>query len=711
MRFKQVLTSTGLLCLSWTSVALAQQTPESSEQLPSPDPQAALDSQLKAVDAAPELVLKRSEPQIELNPPSEALSLKLNVQHSASLLKLTPSQTFRQTSAKADLSTSSLENRQVEQATPTPQTPEHFDNFEGDELTTQPSQALTPLPLAPALEPGEMEEELLPSNQERVLAQVNPDIPPGTIEPTRPTEPLLPNTPLETPTPVPPLTPPESPLLPPEELGVQVQVERVEVLGSTVFSSEQLNEAVASFIGKNLTFEELLSIRTAITQLYTQEGYTTSGAFLPPQDLTSGVVRIQVVEGAIERVEIQGLRHLRPDYVRDRIALAGQAPINLRRLEEALQLLQLDPVIRNVQAELSAGTAPGLSVLTLNVTEAQQLAGALLVENRDSPSVGSVRTTAAVNYNNVLGFGDRLNADFGVTKGLTSFNLGYDVPLNPRNGTFQFGYTRSSSWIVEEPFDGLGIHAESRTFSLGFRQPLIQTPRNEVALSLSVDFRESETFILDEIPFSFSLGPENGVSNVTALRLTQEWVNRSSQRVLAARSQFSLGIDAFGATVNETGVDGRFSSWLGQFQWVEALGQDTILIARVGAQFTRDSLLPIEQFSLGGFDTVRGYRQNQRVADNGLVGSVEVRFPIIRKPEGIGIIQLAPFFDIGTVWNQEGEIPSPSTLASVGLGLRWQLEPFLSARLDWGIPLTSVDDQGDTLQDEGISFAIRLQLF
>jgi hemolysin activation/secretion protein len=90
---------------------------------------------------------------------------------------------------------------------------------------------------------------------------------------------------------------------------------------------------------------------------------------------------------------------------------------------------------------------------------------------------------------------------------------------------------------------------------------------------------------------------------------------------------------------------------------------------------------------------------------------VEVRFPIIRDSNGIGTIQLAPFFDIGTAWNNKGQILSPSTLASIGLGLRWQLNPSFSATLDWGIPLISVSDEGDALQDNGITFSLRFQPF
>jgi hemolysin activation/secretion protein len=498
-------------------------------------------------------------------------------------------------------------------------------------------------------------------------------------------------------------------------LGVTVQVKRVEVLGSTVFSPAELEAAVASFIGKDATFEELLAIRTAITQLYTDKGYTTSGAFLPPQDVTDGMVKVQVVEGAIEKIEIEGLSRLRTSYVRSRIGLATKPPVNLGRLEEALQLLQLDSHISAVQAKLSPGTAPGLSVLTLNVKEAQPLATSLSVENRNSPSVGSIQGTAAISHNNLLGFGDRLSAEYGRSEGVKTYSISYAIPLNPRDGTLSVSYDHSSSRIIEKPFSDFDINSDSYTFSLGFRQPIVRTPTTEFALALSLDSRQSETFLFDDLPFSFSPGPENGKSKVTVLRFTQDWINRSANRVLAARSQFSFGVDALDATVNDLGIDGRFTSWLGQFQMVQALGGGAILIARTGAQLTPDGLLPIEQFSIGGIDTVRGYRQNERVADNGIVGSVEVRYPIIRSPNRIGIIQLASFFDIGTVWNNQAdvsrEISSSSTLASVGLGLLWQLDPYVSARLDWGIPLISVSNGGDSLQDNGISFSIRFQPF
>jgi hemolysin activation/secretion protein len=119
-------------------------------------------------------------------------------------------------------------------------------------------------------------------------------------------------------------------------------------------------------------------------------------------------------------------------------------------------------------------------------------------------------------------------------------------------------------------------------------------------------------------------------------------------------------------------------------------------------------LLSLEQFSLGGIDTVRGYRENQLVTDNGVFGSIELRLPLTSDPN---TLQIAPFFDIGTTWNNQGLNPDPSTLASLGLGLRWLITPNLSVRLDYGVPLIDSNTEGDTLQDSGFYFSIQYQPF
>jgi hemolysin activation/secretion protein len=160
----------------------------------------------------------------------------------------------------------------------------------------------------------------------------------------------------------------------------------------------------------------------------------------------------------------------------------------------------------------------------------------------------------------------------------------------------------------------------------------------------------------------------------------------------------SFGLGLFDATINDIGIDGRFFSWPGEFQWVEKLDEDIIFLARFGMQLTPDALLPVEQFDIGGIDTVRGYANNLRIGDNGIVGTNET----------FGVIELVHFFDIGTVWNNKLATVNPNTLASTGLELRWQINN-LNLRLDYGIPLIKIEQQGDSLQENGFSFSILWQ--
>ncbi|MDX2232671.1 MAG: ShlB/FhaC/HecB family hemolysin secretion/activation protein [Leptolyngbyaceae cyanobacterium bins.349] len=538
---------------------------------------------------------------------------------------------------------------------------------------------------------------------------INPLLPPRPdleplpeLVPTPRPDPLLQVPPRPTPSPSEPTPLPQT----------TVFVQRIVVQGSTVFSPAALETVTRPFEQQNLTFEQLLEIRTAITKLYSDRGYITSGAFIPPQDdLATGTIKIQVVEGELERLEVRGLQRLRDRYVRRRLELAAKTPLNLGEIESALQLLQFNPLIGSVRAELRAGTTPGRSVLVVTLQETRAFRAAALLENRDPPSVGAIRGTVVVGHDNLLGLGDRFAAELGLTSGVTDLNLSYAVPINPRDGTFNVQYTRTRNEIVEEPFSILGINSNSETVSFGVRQPLKRTPSSEFALGLSLDFRRSQTFLFNDVPFSFSLGAERGEAKVRVLRFSQDWINRGTRRVLAARSQLSFGLPILGATQNEAGIDGRFFSWLGQFQWVQAVNRDTTLIARVAAQLTPDNLLALEQFSLGGVDTVRGFRQNYRVGDNGIVGNLEIRFPILQQEGGIGIVQLAPFVDVGKVWSRLDTIPSPQLLASAGVGLRWQIGNQLLARLDWGIPIVDYARQGSTLQDNGVVFSIRAQFF
>ena len=486
-------------------------------------------------------------------------------------------------------------------------------------------------------------------------------------------------------------------------------IKDIQVIGNTVLQSE-IDEIVrnSQLKYRTATFEDLVCLRSRITQLYIDKGYVTSGAFLANnQDLSNGVVRFQVVEGELEEIVITGLERLQENYIRSRLELAASQPLNRDDLETALQLLIINPLFETVDAELTAGQKTGSNVLLVNIKQARSFSASIGVDNYRPPSIGEFQGSVNLTHSNLLGFGDRFFAQYGFTEGLNIYNAGYTIPWNAYDGTVGFSYDNSNSGIIEAEFRDLNIDSETETYSFNFRQPLTRSPNREFALGLSLDIRRRRTFLGNE-PFSFSLGAEDGQSNVTVLRFSQDWVKRDANRVFAARSGFNLGIDAFDATINDTGTDGKFFVWQGQFQWVEQLSSRVLLITRVGGQFTDDSLLSLEKFSLGGVNTVRGYRENELVIDNGVLGTLELRIPIT---EDFDTLQLNPFIEFGTGWNNDEPDPENSTIASVGLGMRWAIVKGLILNLDYGIPLIDVDSDGDSLQENGLHFSVRYQPF
>jgi hemolysin activation/secretion protein len=525
----------------------------------------------------------------------------------------------------------------------------------------------------------------------------------------------------ELPAPTPPQPPESSPLQPTQptpaesevrpEIPGTIRVDRFEFEGNTAFSDRELAEITKSFVGREITFAELIAVEAAVTQKYLAAGYLNSGAVIPANQSFSrqgAVVKIQIVEGGVEEIVITGNRRLNASYVRSRLAIATKKPLNRDRLLEALQILQLDPLIGNISAELQAGSRPESSRLEVRVKEADSFSGEVFTDNNRSPSVGSFRRGVRINQANLLGLGDGLEVSYANTDGSNEINGSYTVPVNPRNGTIRLAVGAASTNIIEEPFDAAGIEGKSRTYELSYRQPIVEKPDRNLALGLTLSRQESNTSLSGE-QFPLSAGAnDRGETRVSAVRFVQEYVQRSSNQVFAARSQFSLGTNLFGATSNKSGPDSSFLAWRGQAQYVRVLAPETLLIVRSDVQLADRPLLSLEQIGIGGVQSVRGYRQDLLLTDNGAIASAEVRIPIWRVPQVKGLLQVAPFIDLGVGWNHSGEKANPDSdkLLGAGVGLLWQMGDRFNARLDYGFPLINVGGGDRTFQEQGIYFRI-----
>jgi hemolysin activation/secretion protein len=496
------------------------------------------------------------------------------------------------------------------------------------------------------------------------------------------------------------------------DLPGTIRVKEFRMIGSTVFSQAEFDRLTQVYLNRDISIADLFEIRSKITQLYLDRGYVTSGAIIPPQRIgkETGIVEINIIEGRVEAIQIRGNNRLNQDYIRNRIAQYTGTPLNQKRLLAGLQLLKLNPLINNVRGELAAGIQPGSSILTVEIGEAPIWYYQIGIDNHRSPSAGSDRRQVQIRNVNLFGVGDSASLTYSNSNGSNSVDLNYDIPINPQNTRLSISYGAAASNVIETPFNILDIQSRSSYYELSLQHPLLQTPAQELTVGITASHRRSQANLLGNIPFPSPGADLDGKTQLTALRFVQNYTQRSEREVFAARSQFSIGVDAFGSTINPQAPDSRFLAWRGQTQYVKLLAPDATLLMRGDVQVANRAILPFEQFGLGGVDSVRGYRQDALLADNGVFASTEVRLPIARfAPDSI--LQIAPFVDFGTVWNNSGEKIPQKTLFSTGLGLRYQFSDKLTAKVEWGIPLLSIEGSKSTWQENGIYFSIVYNAF
>jgi hemolysin activation/secretion protein len=576
-------------------------------------------------------------------------------------------------------------------------------------LAAQPVQAqfLPQSPLPPIFDPGgrTREGEQAPLRKEELLKPK-----PAPLEPGAPTAPS------ETQERLP---------------AVRVFVREFQFEGYTVFTKQELETVAAPYANKEVTTEDLESLRTAVTLLYVKRGYVTSGAVYPDQAVTEGIVRIQIIEGKLADINIEGARWLWPSYYKRRIVLSAGPPVNIYTLQERLQLLQQDPRVQGINAELRRGVAPGESELNVRVSEYRPFKGWLEFNNYQPPAVRAERGLATIAHDSLTGNGDRFQFTYGQSIPMNNttgvfplINATYALPFTAYDTSLVLGYRRTDFEVVTNPFKALDIKGHTEIFSLMVQQPVYRTLNHLVTFGVQGEYLYNKNLLLGQgFPF-FAGYPQSGAANVAALRFLQDWTYRTQDSVVGARSRFSVGLDVLDATVNSGPVaDSQFFSWLGQFQALHRFEEWGGLqaVGRIDLQVANDRLFPLEQVPVGGRYSVRGYREISLLRDNAFIFSLEPRLPISRWVFGLreDLLQLAPFFDYARAWAAKGSTPGPDELTSVGAGLRTNLLPNNQAYFEvyWGYRLRTSGSNNPpyttngNLQDHGVHLQLVVQIF
>jgi hemolysin activation/secretion protein len=479
---------------------------------------------------------------------------------------------------------------------------------------------------------------------------------------------------------------------------LQVKVEKLVLEGNDAIDDSEFADILEGYEGRLLSFEDIRRVAEAVVTRYREHDYLTVSAYLPEQDLTDGVVTIQVIEAKIGEVTVEGADFYDPEFVEWMFDPAldrqenGELP---RRSEVQRQLLLLnDNLDLNVRSVLRESDEEGVVDVILQVQDERPLHVGFDYNNLGAPSTGRNRLGASFEWGNLSSRGDVLGLRYvesdllnANTQGIDLFSLAYQAPLNNRGTYFDFSYA-NSAFQVGQDLQILDIRGDADVLKAGVRHKVIRGTDSNLEIAAGFIYQDIENTILGQ---QFS---RDRLRELT-LGISGDWASGSGRNYGSLFLTQDLGSFLGGMNTNDPlssrGVGGGFTKLKLDLSRVQKINDFSYLILR-GAHQTAFSGLPYaEQFGLGGISTVRGYNQSIYLGDTGYNLSAEIRFAPIESNRQL--LEVGAFIDHGAAAVKNpiaGEIPNASlTGAGITAQLRLPKQTYIRADLGWPIGKSS----------------------
>jgi hemolysin activation/secretion protein len=474
----------------------------------------------------------------------------------------------------------------------------------------------------------------------------------------------------------------------------------VAVVGASAIPQEAIAQTYSSYLDRRVSEADLAEITEAITELYRAAGYHLSRAIIPPQDIQGGRVTIKVIEGSIAELIINGDDTRRFGLPALLDPIRAERPSRLATLERHLLLANERAGVKVVDTALEEiGTATGNFRLTVSV-KTWQVFTSWGIDNLGSSSVGPWQTYATGAFNSYLAPGDTLALDLSTIptdpRQLAFSRLSYDAPI----GTEGFRLGASALYSDVRPGDGRAQFNDrviTQNFEIRSAYVPVESLQSRLAFTVAADWSDvSEKDVF---------GPYYN-DHIRAVSLTGDYrLNDSFGGTNYLTGTWHQGLNVLGASqlgdqLSRDGASGQFST-LDLFftRYQSLIGPWSLKFSGAG-QYASTVLLTSQQFYLGGSAFGRGYDSALISGDNGIAGSLEIRYDQDVSSRYLKGYQLYGFVDAGNVWNVGYSFSDGVTLDSVGAGVRLFFDDSIRADIGIAFPLSlrAPDNESRTVQ-------------
>lgn len=475
-------------------------------------------------------------------------------------------------------------------------------------------------------------------------------------------------------------------------LSPRFAIQGFEVAGNSVLSPALIEQTLAVLNGPDRSFADIEQAVELLDSLYRHAGYSLVQVVVPEQELRGGRVRLEVREHRIGQISVDGAAHFSEPNIRRSVPglQSGSVP-NMDDISQSLRIANESPAKKTV-LQLGSAAADGTVGAQLKVSDERPWRVGATLDNTGLDSTGKHRLSVALQHANLFDRDHLLALQYTTSlerpNDVSVYGLGYRIPLYAQGDAIDLfaGYSDVSSGTLATGGLNLSVSGKGAIYGLRYNQSLARLGAYEQKLIYGLDYRAYENDV------SFGATPLG--SDVTvrpaSLGYAGKWTLPTAELAGFVTGVRNLpgGSDGdeqafdrarLGASANYALLRfGANARWAIAGDWQGAL--------TANGQWTRDRLVPGEQFGLGGAASVRGFRERAFANDRGAFVSAELQTPEICAGwlKGYGNCRLLGFYDAGTLRRNDplpGEHASTS-LASTGLGLRYSLGRQFSWRLD-----------------------------
>lgn len=485
-------------------------------------------------------------------------------------------------------------------------------------------------------------------------------------------------------------TPRAAPL--PEEIhapaGATVDVKAFRFAGNRLLSEAALAEVVTPWVNRTLDFNELRKATAAVAEVYRAAGWIVR-AYLPRQDITEGIITIQIVEavfGAARAEAAQADRPLRLKLDRaltyiDAVQKKGE-PVNANAIDRALLLID-DLPGTGASASLSPGAHDGETDLLLKLGTKALFNGEVTLDNAGSRSTGSTRLTSSLALNSPLGYGEQATANLLYSEGSQYLRLGASAPLGARGLRLGVSGSALRYRLVSQEFSALDAHGTSYTLGLDASYPLIRSRFSNLYVNLGAEHKRFDNRSDGAVVTRY------GVNNLSAGLQGNRYDNWLGGGANVGSVHFVTGKVNLNGSPNQaadaltTRSAGSFNKIRYHFSRRQALTDTVTALASLSGQQANKNLDSSEKFYLGGPYGVRAYPVNEGGGASGQMINLEARAAL---PHGF---TLSGFYDWGqVVVNRHKDFPGAAvineiTLKGAGIAVGWSHRDGAQLRAIW----------------------------